>query len=100
MRLYENLKPKLSMLPRPDPDSLVEVLKRVHLRCYVRLNTAKPTLPSLHVDRYGWEVRENYNGVPMCFSVNQLPSSMANSSEADFRIKKSTKEFTNDATNS
>ena len=36
----------------------------------------------------------------MCFSVNQLPSSMANSSEADFRLKKSTKEFTNDATNS
>ena len=37
VRLYENLKPKLSMLPLPDPDSLDEELKRVHLQCYVLL---------------------------------------------------------------
>ena len=36
-------------------------------------------------------MRENYNGVPMCFSVNQLAPSMANSTETDFKKKNITK---------
>ena len=35
MRLYENLKPKSSMPPSPDPDSFIEETKRVHLQCCV-----------------------------------------------------------------
>ena len=35
MCLYENLKPKSSMPLPPDPDSLTEDLKYVHLECYV-----------------------------------------------------------------
>ena len=33
--LYENLKPKSSMLFSLDPHSLAEKLKRIHLQCYV-----------------------------------------------------------------
>ena len=42
------------MLLLPDPDSLTEELKHVHLQCYVWLNTLKTTLPSLNTEFYGW----------------------------------------------
>ena len=42
--LYKNLKPKSSMLFSPDPDSLAEELKWVHLRCYVWINALTATL--------------------------------------------------------
>ena len=33
--LYENLKPKSSMVFSPDPDLLVEKLKHIYLQCHV-----------------------------------------------------------------
>ena len=48
IRLYENLKPKTSELP--DPDSLAEEIKRVHLQCYILLNAPKASLLALNID--------------------------------------------------
>ena len=38
----------------------------------------KFNLPSLNIEFYGWKMRGDYNGPPMWFSGNQLPSSMTN----------------------
>ena len=62
---YKNLKPKPSMQLPPDPDSLVDRLKCVHLKCYFWLNALKVTLPLLNIGSYGWKMRGNYNGLPM-----------------------------------
>ena len=85
MRLCKNLKPKSSMSLLPDPNL------RLHLQCYVCLNAAKTTLPSLNIEFYGQIVRGNYNTVPMQFSGIQVPPSMANSSEIDSKKKISLK---------
>ena len=71
--LCENL--KSSMPLPPNPDSLVEVLKCVHLQSYVWLNAIKATLPSLNIAFYGWKV------------VKKMP----NSSEEDIKKKASLK---------
>ena len=60
-------------------------------------------LPSLNTEFYGWIVREDYNGVLMWFSGNQLPPSMVNSSETNLKEKRKiteikTKESRNTAT--
>ena len=78
---------KLSMLLPPDPDLLVEEMKRVHLQCYVWLNALKATLFLLILNFYRRTARGNYSGLLMWFSRYQLPKSMANSGETDFKKK-------------
>ena len=78
---------KLSMLLPPDPDLLVEEMKRVHLQCYVWLNALKATLFLLIINFYRRTARGNYSGLLMWFSRYQLPKSMANSGETDFKKK-------------
>ena len=68
------------MLFPPDPDSLVEKLRLVHLQCYIWVNALKATL---NIEFYGLKVKRNYNGVLMWFSGNQLPLSMENGIETD-----------------
>lgn len=75
------------MLLSPDPNSSAEELKCVHLQPYIWLNALKATLPSQNIACYEWKVRGNYNGVPMQFSGNQLPPSMANIGETDLKKK-------------
>ena len=45
------------------------------------------TLPSLNIEFYGWKVREDYNRLPLWFSLNQLRPSMTNSNETDSKKK-------------
>ena len=71
----------------PNADSLIEELKHVHLQCYVWLNALEATLPSLNILFYGWQVGGDYEGVSMWFNENQLPSSIASSSETDLQKK-------------
>ena len=70
----------------PDSYSLAEELKRINLQCYILLNPLKATLPSMNIECNGSKVREDYNGVPICFSGNELSSSV-NSSETDLKKK-------------
>ena len=63
----------LSMSLPPDPDSLVEELKRVHLQCSFWLNPLKASFPSLNIDFYVWKVRGDYNVVTKWLSGNRLP---------------------------
>ena len=72
--LYEDLEPKSLMPLSPNPDPLVEELKRIQLQCYVWL-----ILKQIYLY---WC---NYNKTPMLFSGNQLPQSMANSSKTDLK---------------
>ena len=58
--VYKNLKTKLSILLSPDPDSLVEELKSIHLQSNVLLNALKAILPSLNIDFYRWKVNGDY----------------------------------------
>ena len=88
---------KLSMLLPPDPDLLVEEMKRVHLQCYVWLNALKATLFLLIINFYRRTARGNYSGLLMWFSRYQLPKSMANSGETDLKKNIRTKESTNKA---
>ena len=67
------------------PDSIVEELKRAHLKCSVWLNALKAILPSLTIEVYGWKVRGDYNRVPVQLSGNQMPPFIANSSETDLK---------------
>ena len=45
----------------------------------------------LNIKFYGWKVREDNDGIPMRFSENQLPSSIASNTETDLKKKASLK---------
>ena len=45
----------------------------------------------LNIKFYGWKVREDYDGIPMRFSENQLPSSIASNTDTDLKKKASLK---------
>ena len=68
------------------------------------MNAVKGTSLSLNIECCGTKMSGDYNGVPMRFSRNQLPPSIANSSETDLKkrntTKKNPKESTNNVTRS
>ena len=69
----------------PDPDSLVEKPKCVHLECYFWLNALEGNLSSLNIGYCGLKMSGNYNGVPLWLIGNQLQSYMPKSSETDLK---------------
>lgn len=78
IRLYQNLKSKSSMPIPPDPDSVVQVIKRVHLQVYQWLRCCIPWIDTLPLDENGWNVDEEGSEIvikPKWFTGSQLPPS-------------------------
>jgi len=56
IRLYQSLKKKSSMSVPPDPDSLIQVIKRAHLQIYEWYRCAQQNIDHLNLEEFGWSV--------------------------------------------
>ena len=78
IRLYQNLKVKSSMTIPPDPDSVVQVIKRSHHQVYQWLRCCSPWVDTLSFEDNGWIVEEEDSQPvvkPVWFTGTQLPPS-------------------------
>ena len=75
IRLFQNLKTKSSMAIPPDPDSVVQVIKRAHHQVYQWLRCCIPLIEKLPLDENGWNVVEDKSEItikPVWFTGSQL----------------------------
>ena len=63
IRLYQNLKVKSSMSIPPDPDSVVQVIKRAHRQSYEWIRCCHARIEILPLEGNGWIVDEEDNQV-------------------------------------
>ena len=82
VRMYTNMKVKSSAPLMPDPDSLLQEIKRIHLQCFYWLNCLEYFVKRLDVEEYGWKIEDEYVK-PVWFTGKQYPHSF---------IKRKTKE--------
>ena len=86
-RMYKNMKNKSSVGLPPDPDSLLQHIRRVQLQTVIWCSSGETMIESLNPEEYGWMVDEtNENIEPLWFSGPQLPPSLN-------RRKKNTKKI-------
>ena len=87
MRMYKNTKNKNSVGLLPDPDSLLQFLRRVQLQTVIWCSSGETMIESLNPEEYGWMVDgTNENLEPVWFLGPQLPPSLN-------RRKKNTKKI-------
>ena len=72
VRMYKNLKKKSSMSLPPDPDSVIQVIKRAHLQAFIWYNCDRPFIENLKLEENGWKI-ENNDITPIWFIGRQLP---------------------------
>ena len=76
IRLYENLKRKSSMPLPPDPDSVIQVIKRAHHQTYSWVRCGLWEFPPLPHEGNGWFADEDELTLkPLWFTGPQLPPS-------------------------
>ena len=74
IRLYQNLKSKSSMPLPPDPDSVLQVIKRAHHQTYLWLRCCERMVDRLPFEGNGWLVDEDESVVkPLWYTGSQLP---------------------------
>ena len=78
IRLYKNLRKKSSMPLPPDPDPVVQVIKRAHFQAYEWYHCNESIISHLHLENWGWRVQDE-QVIPVWFTGNQIPPSMRNS---------------------
>ena len=94
LRLYKASISKSTASIPPDPDSLLQALKRVHAIVYVWIRSHETHIDHIPYRECGWEWSEERRRVsPVWFVGPQLPSSIRNVSKS----KKSTSEYPEDA---
>jgi len=59
----------------PDPDSVIQEIKRVHLQCHIWINCLNSMIPELDIEQFDWKIDDN-NVRPVWFVGNQLPDSL------------------------
>jgi hypothetical protein len=76
-RLYDQQKTKTSTNIPPDPDSLLQDLKRKQLQqVYIWRQLDKVSMNIVDKRLYGWKTLEDGMVVPLWFTGNQLPTSL------------------------
>ena len=79
IRLYENLKSKSSMPIPPDPDSVVQVIKRGHHQVYEWIRCCTPWVDTISLEENGWLVSKDLKSKivvkPVWYTGSQLPPS-------------------------
>ena len=76
VRLYRSMKVKSSMSLPPDPDSILQVIKRAHHRTYYWLRCLEKEIYQLEIEDYGWKWCEKLKLMrPVWFTGAQLPPS-------------------------
>eukprot|EP00795_Rhopilema_esculentum_P012489 gene12489-3172_t len=73
--LYKSLKNKSSMSLPPDPDSVVQVIKRAHCQAYVWYRCGQRTINHLDLEEFGWKIQDG-DVKPVWFVGNQFPPSV------------------------
>ena len=76
IRMYQSLERKTSMGILPDPDSIIQVIKRAHLQARVWYQYREQTMRHLPMSCMGWLVSEE-EIQPLWFIGLQLPPSAA-----------------------
>ena len=84
VRIYQNLKRKTSMAIPPDPDSVVNAIKRAHLQTFTWLSCCHQNIIALDPQKYGWEMKEQVL-TPVWFSGNQFPPSISRRRKAKLK---------------
>ena len=75
--LYKHLSCKSPMPLPPDPDSLVQVIKRAHFQIFEWLRCCEPVINHLNLQDCGWEINDDevkpvwYTGSQMTPSVQR-----------------------------
>lgn len=78
IRLYKEMKVKSSMCLPPDPDSVVQVIKRVHYQVYFWRRCTEINNEIIPFSNYGWKWCEKQKlVVPVWFTGSQLPPSLS-----------------------
>ena len=79
IRLYKEMEVKSSMCLPPDPDSVVQVIKRVHYQVYFWRRCTEINNEIIPFSNYGWIWYEKQKlVVPVWFTGSQLPTSLSN----------------------
>ena len=77
IRLYQEMKMKSSMSLPPDPDSVVQVIKRAHYQAYFWRRCIEINVEMIPFANYGWKwCEEQELVVPVWFTGDQLPPSL------------------------
>ena len=77
IRLYQDIKVKSSMSISPDPDSLMQVIKRVHFEVYYWIRSTEMNIEEIDYRRFGWKwCDKECQTVPIWFTGRQLPLPM------------------------
>eukprot|EP00794_Sanderia_malayensis_P001365 gene1365-biopygen1116 len=77
VRLYQQQKEKSSMALPPDPDSLLQALKRSQLQTKIWLQCGEYRMELLDPEDYGWKWNEETSAItPVWFTGTQLPPSL------------------------
>ena len=74
IRLYQEMKVKSSMSLPPDPDSIIQVIKRAHYQIYFWLRCTEVNPEVIPFSNNGWKWCDKQElVVPVWFTGNQLP---------------------------
>ncbi len=77
VHLYQQQKEKSSMALPPDPDSLLQALKRSQLQTKIWLQCGEYRMELLDPEDYGWKWNEETSAMtPVWFTGTQLPPSL------------------------
>lgn len=77
IRLYQEMKMKSSMSLPPDPDSVIQVIKRAHYQVYFWRRCIEINVEMIPFANYGWKWCEKQElVVPIWFIGDQLPPSL------------------------
>ena len=74
IRIYKGLKTKSSLSLPPDPDSVVQMIKRAHLQTHTWLRSTEMNMNHLRYSDFGWSWSEEEKRViPIWFIGERLP---------------------------
>ena len=73
--IYKGLKTKLSLSLPPDPDSVVQMIKRAHLQTHTWLRSTEVNIKQLRYSDFGWSWSEEKKRViPIWLTRERLPT--------------------------
>ncbi len=79
IRLYNDMKVKSSMCIPPDPDSVIQVIKRAHYQIYHWIRSTEINIEPIDYQQLGWKWSDEQQlVVPIWFTGSQLPPSLRN----------------------
>ncbi len=87
MRLYQQQKEKSSMSLPPDPDSLLQALKRAQFQTLLWQQCSVIRIELLNPEQYGWKWDDDAKKmVPLWYNGPQLPPKLQKKKQAKLQV--------------